>query len=174
MKLGSSDRRSGFTLVEVLIVVVLMAVLAAAVIPHVAGAIEDARQSTLQDDERELNLAIQRYRAEHAGNLPTGIRRLFTKTDASGAVTGDGKFGPYLLAVPVNPLNDSSAVVRVSDLASVDLHNYAGWVWDNSSGQFAGGLSPVPTASGGGTLELADGAALTAAEAVAEAELEGN
>jgi general secretion pathway protein G len=166
-------RTGGFTLVEILIVVVLLAVLAAAVIPHVGNAVVDAKHSTLLDNQHELNLAIQRYRAEHGGTLPAGVRRLASRTDSSGAVDSDGKYGPYILAIPLNPLNNSRTIIRVSNLASVDLTNYAGWVWDDSSGQIAGGLSPDATANGAGVLELGDDA-VAAAVAVGDADLSGN
>jgi len=166
MKFGCRYRlRRGFTLLEILIVVVLLAVLAAAIIPHVGDAIGDAKQSTLLDNQRELNLAVQRYRSEHGGSLPPGMRRLIVRTDSSGAVDSAGPYGPYLLAVPVNPLNDSRNVVHVPTLASVDLSKYGGWVWDTSTGQIAGGLSPTATTSGPGVVELGEEAALTEGEA---------
>ena len=153
--------RGAFTLLEILIVVATLAVLAGAVIPHFENAIEDAKHSVLVENQHELNLAVQRYRAEHGGNLPAGVRRLTSRTDSSGAVNSSGDYGPYVLAIPINPLNNSRTVVRVANLGSVDLHNYGGWVFDGSSGEIAGGLSPTPTAADDEALVPVEGGAIT-------------
>jgi len=46
----SAHRRSGFTLIEILIVVVILGILAAIVIPQFSNASQMARQNTLKDE----------------------------------------------------------------------------------------------------------------------------
>ncbi len=140
------SHRKGFTLLEILIVVATLAVLAGAVIPHFEHAIEDAKQSTMLENQHELNLAVQRYRAEHGGSLPSSSRRLTSRTNYSGALVDNGAFGPYVLAIPLNPLNNSRTMVR-ANLGTVDLSEFTGWVCDTSTGEIAGGLN---TSAGGG------------------------
>ena len=60
-----------FTLVEVLIVVVIMAVLAAVVVPQFAASTDDANQSTAEFNLSTVRSVIEAYRAQHDGLLPS-------------------------------------------------------------------------------------------------------
>ncbi|MBP86522.1 MAG: hypothetical protein CMJ64_07395 [Planctomycetaceae bacterium] len=66
----STKRQSGFTLVEILIVVVIMAVLASVVIPQFTGSTDDAKASTGNFNLSAVRSVIQTYRANHAGGNP--------------------------------------------------------------------------------------------------------
>lgn len=74
-------RRSGFTLVEILIVVVILGVLAAIVIPAFASATEDTRKASFVADLRVFEEAILRYEVDHgtfppdggSGTVPSGL-----------------------------------------------------------------------------------------------------
>src|SRR5687768_12514635 len=59
--------RCGFTLVEVLIVVIVMAILAAAVIPQLTSSAEDAKRSAGDYNVGVLRSVIQTYKTQHAG-----------------------------------------------------------------------------------------------------------
>ncbi len=87
----AQHRRQGFTLVEVLIVVVIMAVLAATIIPQFSDSARDAKISTAKFNLNTLRTQIQFYRAQHNGALPSAtLVELTSKTDASGAI-GTGR-----------------------------------------------------------------------------------
>ena len=58
-------RSSGFTLVEVLIVVVIMAVLAATIIPQFSSATNDAKTSALTFDLQSIRSQIELYKLHH-------------------------------------------------------------------------------------------------------------
>jgi len=57
--------RRGFTLVEILIVVVILGILASIVIPQFSNATETARQNTLKDELRYLRTQFVVYGAQH-------------------------------------------------------------------------------------------------------------
>src|SRR5437867_11185786 len=66
----SSNRRSAFTLIEILIVVVIIAVLAATIIPQFTDSQKDARISTAQFNLNTLRAQIELFKAQHSGALP--------------------------------------------------------------------------------------------------------
>src|SRR5437660_6684515 len=95
----TTERRSAFTLIEVLIVVVIMAILAATIIPQFTDSTKDAKLSTVRFNVHTLRSQIELYRTHHIGIAPSGtLAELLASTDASGT-TGSGAnfpYGPYL------------------------------------------------------------------------------
>ena len=71
-----SNKSQGFTLVEILIVVVIMAVLAAVVIPQFTGSTDDAKASTAEFNVGGVRSVLQMYRAHHPGGFPRPVHRL--------------------------------------------------------------------------------------------------
>lgn len=107
--------KSGFTLVEILIVVVILGILAAIVIPQFSDASSQANMSKLQSDLQMLRSQVQLYRVQHNDNLPSidsvadFENRLTQKTDRNGNLDSGGAFGPYMMSVPKNPFVDDDA-----------------------------------------------------------------
>jgi prepilin-type N-terminal cleavage/methylation domain-containing protein len=102
-------RNTAFTLMELLIVIVILAILAAAIIPQFADVSVDAKDSTADLNVRILRAQIELYKAQHDGLTPSLTLAELTKaTDASGA--DGGPFGPYLQRIPVNPFTNSATV----------------------------------------------------------------
>jgi general secretion pathway protein G len=67
--------RTGFTLVEVLIVVVIMAVLAATIIPQFTDTTTDAKKNTSVFNLNTLRAQVETYKAQHNGKVPTALNR---------------------------------------------------------------------------------------------------
>src|SRR5882762_8926439 len=94
-------RKSGFTLVEILIVVIILGILAAIVIPQFTNASQDARKnsltSQLQTVRSQLELAKLQHRDAQSPKL-TGSSpvwdELTTKTNDDWTTT-NGNLGPY-------------------------------------------------------------------------------
>ena len=67
----------GFTIIEILIVLVIVGVLATVTIPNYIGLTEPARRETIVSNMRTLLMKIEVYRAENNGfpgyNAPEGI-----------------------------------------------------------------------------------------------------
>jgi general secretion pathway protein G len=61
----------GFTLVEILIVVVILGSLAAIVVPQFTNASQDAIKSALASQIQTVNSQVELYRVQNAGSLPS-------------------------------------------------------------------------------------------------------
>lgn len=64
-------REAGFTLLEMMAVIVLIGILAALVVPRITSSREEAKQRTVEANVQILQSAVERYRFDHGGN-PSG------------------------------------------------------------------------------------------------------
>jgi general secretion pathway protein G len=171
ISLGSSTNSKGFTLVELLIVVIILAILAAIIVPQFSAATDDATQSAYDSNVANLRGAIDLYRQQHnaypgavtssggtcpgsstavAGAVgePAFIAQLQNYTNAAGqACTGtdtEYKYGPYLKDdVPVNPLGTNNTVTVVTTgILGLSTGSLGGWRFDSVTGEFIGDQAP--------------------------------
>lgn len=68
--------RKGFTLIEILIVVVILGILAAIVIPQFTNAAQDANVSSAQSQLQTVRSQIELFRVQNDGALPGSIQDL--------------------------------------------------------------------------------------------------
>lgn len=78
--------KKGFTLVEIMIVVVIIGLLAAMAIPAFKKVRQDSRGSAVANDARQLASAAQQYMLE---NNTTTIAHGYTAASTDGAVASD-------------------------------------------------------------------------------------
>jgi len=139
--------RKGFTLVEILIVVIILGILAAIVIPQFTNASSDARQSSMTSQLQTLRSSIELYKLQHGDLYPTGATgaateawdwtKLTGKTNSDGSAGGN--LGPYLQQIPVNPLNSSSNVGSVATDPAVGTASAGnGYVFSQATGKIFG------------------------------------
>ena len=129
--------KSGFTLVEILIVVVILGILAAIVIPQFTEASTEAKTSSLCTDLQTMRSQIELYKVQHNDDLPTDgtagfIAGMTGQTDIYGAVGTD--YGPYVQKIPINAFTDKDTVdVAGTDTIGNDSH---GWDFNPTTGAF--------------------------------------
>jgi len=138
-------RRTGFTLIEVLIVVVIMAVLAGTIIPQFAASTKDAKDSAFRFNLHALRSQIELYKIHHNSTPPTGannLEQLIKATDISGATGIPGPsypFGPYVQSsMPTNPFTNSNKVTldtAASGTPTPTGTSAAGWIYRASTGE---------------------------------------
>lgn len=109
-------RRSGFTLVEILIVVAILGILAAITIPAFQGHVLEARESAAKANLQILRNVIEVYAAQHDG-IPPGYRN----GDPSDAIANTYlteqliETGNYLSDFPKNPFNNYKLISLVQN-----------------------------------------------------------
>jgi len=139
-----TSSRKGFTLVEILIVVIILGILAAIVIPQFTNASTDARKSNMASQDQTIKSQISLYMLQHGDTAPA-VASLFPNltavTDAAGNLSGATgfnsvtSFGPYLQATPVNPLTNSSTIVTLPGGTGTAT---SGWYYNPGTGEFHG------------------------------------
>lgn len=95
---------AGFTLVEIMLVVIIIGALAAMVIPRLSGRSEQAKKAVARTDiDSQLSTALKLYELDN-GNFPTtsqGLEALL-KEPTSSPVPKNWN-GPYLEKRPLDP-----------------------------------------------------------------------
>lgn len=147
-------RRAGFTMIEMMTMIVIIGALASIVVPVFQDSSEDAKDATLMYNVKHIRLQIERYRAEHKG-LPPGndgwhpFLHLLFYTDASGNISltknSSFPFGPYVTVNGLtNPFNEGIAFVPSSDPANATPNDeleadgaLVGWFYDAGTGRIA-------------------------------------
>jgi general secretion pathway protein G len=105
----SQERKSrGFTLIEIMVVIVILGILAGLVLPRFMGRTEEAKKIKAKLQIENLEAALKLYKLD-TGMYPTteqGLEALVQKP-ATGAVPGNWREGGYLEKgkVPQDPWN---------------------------------------------------------------------
>ncbi|MBA3656114.1 MAG: type II secretion system major pseudopilin GspG [Gemmatimonadaceae bacterium] len=99
-----TESRSGFTLIEMVVVLAVIALLAALVGPQIVGRVSEARGTSAKAQIELFSTALENYRLDNGGYPTTsqGLAALRTKP-ASAPIPFNWR-GPYLRkAVPADP-----------------------------------------------------------------------
>jgi len=150
MKKARNGLQSGFTLVEILIVVVILGILAAIVIPQFTSASESAKSSSLVSQLQTIRSQLELYQVQHNGIYPVDTSsdafwdQMTKKTDVHGdpIAVGDTttpSFGPYLQQPSTNPFEQSSDIGTGPGAGT-------GWVYDAETGAITGVVSTLTAA----------------------------
>ncbi len=127
-----SAEKKRYTFVEIIIVVVILAILAALVVPRLGRASADPDLAALAATLQMVRTQLQYYKLQHKDTFPSLAdwqQQMLNKTKSSGSSSDRGDCGPYLLQVPVNPLDGSRDISPLQD-------GSGGWSYEQTTGQF--------------------------------------
>lgn len=94
--------RHGFTLVELLLVLMILGILAALIVPKMAGRSEQARQTAARTDISTLSTALDAFEVDN-GYYPKGKNGLQDLVQAPR--DAQNWHGPYVKEIPKDPWN---------------------------------------------------------------------
>jgi len=141
---SAARRANGFTLVEILIVVVILGILAAVVIPQFSSASVEAVRSATERQLQAINHQIELYRAQNGQAFPTQ-----DADNPMGEAGANGNWGvlvseKYLREPPRNPYTNNINLIEgdAADAIGLSATAATGWLFeqlDNRLDVFAAG-----------------------------------
>jgi general secretion pathway protein G len=120
MRFVNRQTRAGFTLVEVMVVVVILGILAVLIVPRVLGRTDEARVAAAKHDIAALMQSLKLYHLDN-GRFPTndqGLQALVTRPQSGPAPTN---WKPYLDKVPKDPWGNNYQYLNPGVHGEVDV-----------------------------------------------------
>jgi general secretion pathway protein G len=118
-----SRRNNGFTLIEVMVVVVILSILAAIIVPKIMDRPEQARITKAKSDIRALEATLNLYRLDNMVYPTTdqGLEALVTKPTDSPEPR-NWKEGGYLDRLPMDPWGNPYLFLSPGTHGVVDIY----------------------------------------------------
>jgi general secretion pathway protein G len=116
-------RARGFTLIELMVVLVIMGVLAALIVPNILGRTDEARETAAKTDIATLMQALKLYKLDN-GMYPTqeqGLQALVVKPSTPPIPTN---WKPYLDKLPTDPWGRPYQYLNPGVKGAVDVFSY--------------------------------------------------
>ncbi len=118
-------RNTGFTLIELMVVVLIIGVLAALIVPNVVGRADDAKVAAAKQDVASLMQALKLYRLDN-GRFPSGEQGLaaLTTKPTVEPIPPNWKTGGYIERLPKDPWGNTYHYANPGVHAEVDVMSY--------------------------------------------------
>ena len=115
-------RKDGFTLIEIMVVVVILGILAALIAPNVISRIDDAQITKVKQDIRALESALKLYRLDNFRYPDTeqGLDALVTKPNDPNV--RNWKPGGYLDRMPKDPWGNPYLYLNPGNNGEIDIY----------------------------------------------------
>ena len=120
-----SIRKRGFTLIEIMVVLVILGVMAALVVPRVLGRAEDARKVAAKSDIASLMNALKLYNLDNM-RYPTNQQGLeaLVKRPTVAPIPTTYKDGGYLDKLPTDPWGNQYQYQNPGKHGEIDVYSF--------------------------------------------------
>ena len=122
---GRLRDRAGFTLIEIMVVIVILGLLAALVVPKLVGRTEEAKKTQARVQIRNIEQALELFKLDN-GFFPTteqGLEALVRLPEAGRAPKNYRK-GGYLDRLPKDPWGNAYVYVSPGSHGDYDISSY--------------------------------------------------
>ena len=124
---GILRRNSGFTLLEIMVVIVILGLLAAIVVPKLIGRTEEAKRTQTRIQIKNLEQALQLFKLDN-GFYPSTEQGLsaLVRNPEIGRVPKNYRKGGYLDRVPTDPWGNAYVYVAPGAERDYEISSYGG------------------------------------------------
>ncbi len=120
---GLRDNR-GFTLIEIMVVVIILGILASIIVPRLTGRTEQARITKAKVDIKNIESALELFKLDN-GFYPSteqGLEALVEKPTV-GRIPKNWKEGGYLKKLPIDPWGNEYVYLSPGEHGDFDLYS---------------------------------------------------
>lgn len=120
----TSQKQSGFTLIELMVVVVILALLATFVVPQIMDRPEQARVVKAQQDIRSIESALKMYKLDNFAYPSTdqGLEALAKKPEGNPKPRNYNPKG-YLESLPQDPWGNDYLYLNPGEHGEIDIYS---------------------------------------------------
>ena len=126
-----NNRRRGFTLIELVVVVLILGIIGAVAAPKMMNTLASARTNSAKQNVAIIRSAIESYRSQDPNNA-------YPPANATTPLATS--LQPYLKSpVPASPLtnNNNTVVDSTASPLTYNASSSAGWLYNSTTGDFA-------------------------------------
>ncbi len=120
---GRLRRAAGFTLIELMVVLVIIGVLAALIVPNVLDRTDDARATAARTDVTNLMQALKLYKLDNQ-RFPSAEQGLQALVQRPSAPPLPGNWKPYLEKLPADPWGQPYQYLNPGVKGEVDVMSF--------------------------------------------------
>ncbi|MEO1035492.1 MAG: type II secretion system major pseudopilin GspG [Pseudomonadota bacterium] len=114
----------GFTLIEIMVVVVIIGILAALIAPNVIGRVSDSQITAAKTDIRNIEAALNLFRLDNFRYPSTELGLEALVTNPNDPSVKNWKAGGYLPRLPIDPWDNPYQYLSPGNNGEFDLFTY--------------------------------------------------